>query len=135
MMFITQICDLMQIYLFYSSYQWNYISIYFQQPKQRSLLSKKPRKTLTQAQLLEELDLPEGTFDAPPMMTPSPYHDFKHSLYNDGTILWRENTENKQVIVMNDYDSLTGIFKVWQCCCCGPFFANPNWVLLVSQKP
>ncbi|XP_066921621.1 uncharacterized protein [Clytia hemisphaerica] len=81
-------------------------------PKPKRLsLTKKPRKTLTQAQLLDELDLPEDTFDAPTMMKPSPYLDFKHSLFNDGTILWRENTINRQVVVMNDYDSLTGIFK------------------------
>ena len=75
-------------------------------------MSATPRTTLTQAQLRMELDLPDGAFDAPPMMKPTPYLDFKHSLYNDGVLLWRENTPQKQVIVLNDYNSLTGIFKV-----------------------
>ena len=41
------------------------------------------------------------------------YENFKQNLYSEGTILWREDTEACKVIVMNDYHSTTGEFKVF----------------------
>ena len=62
--------------------------------------------------ILETLGVPEEAFDVPMEMESSIYDNFKLNLYNSGTILWRENSKDIEVIVMNDYDSETGAFKV-----------------------
>ena len=40
------------------------------------------------------------------------YEVYKKYLFESGTLLWRIEQADKQVIVMNDYDSEQGNFKV-----------------------
>ena len=45
-------------------------------------------------------------------ITLSTYDAYKKYLFQSGTLLWRIKQADKQVIVMNDYDSEQGEFKV-----------------------
>ena len=40
------------------------------------------------------------------------FDEFKMNLFNHGILLWREIKAGRQTIIMNDYDSVTGAFKV-----------------------
>ena len=42
------------------------------------------------------------------------FDEFKMNLFNYGILLWREIKPGKQTIIMNDYDSVTGAFKVFK---------------------
>jgi hypothetical protein len=43
----------------------------------------------------------------------SVFQSFKRNIYCDGTIAWRKDNNTKQVVVMNDYHSENGNFKVF----------------------
>ena len=45
-------------------------------------------------------------------MTVSTYETYKKYLFESGTLLWRIKQADKQGIIMNDYDSEQGDFKV-----------------------
>ena len=45
-------------------------------------------------------------------ITLSTYEAYKKYLFQSGTLLWRIKQADKHVIVMNDYDSEQGEFKV-----------------------
>ena len=46
-------------------------------------------------------------------ITLSTYEAYKKYLFGNGTLLWYIKQDDSQVIVMNDFESELGDFKVW----------------------
>ncbi|XP_066918896.1 uncharacterized protein [Clytia hemisphaerica] len=70
-------------------------------------------KSIDRETLLTELGLSEEDFHQTELQPTLErlYQNFKLNLYNEGTIVWRENGTLKQMVIMNDYNSRTGDFK------------------------
>ena len=67
--------------------------------------------TLSTTDLHQYLALSDSDFEQS-QMNATVYENFKRCLFTDGEIAWRESTESRQVVIMNDYNSETGDFKV-----------------------
>ena len=68
-----------------------------------------------QSDLLQYIGLTDEEYEnhkKQSQITLSAYEAYKKYLFESGTLLWRIKQADKQVIVMNDYDSEQGDFKV-----------------------
>uniref|UniRef100_A0A7M5WYX6 SWIM-type domain-containing protein n=2 Tax=Clytia hemisphaerica TaxID=252671 RepID=A0A7M5WYX6_9CNID len=73
------------------------------QNKRRTCNQTHRRKVLDKTALLEHLDHPN--FVQPVYEKLDVYPNFRYNIFNHGTIVWRELSQNQHVVVMNDYDS------------------------------
>lgn len=84
-------------------------------PVRRKSKNVVKRVQLESEDLLEHLGMTNEEFDSlkqQSRMSLTIYESFRKNLYCDGTILCRIKNEKKQVVVMNDYNSENGDFKV-----------------------
>ena len=84
----------------------------------RSTKKKTTTKKINFAQndLLQYIGLTDEEYEnqkKQSQITLNTYEAYKKYLLESGTLLWRIKQADKQVIVMNDYDSEQGDFKVW----------------------
>ena len=87
-------------------------------PKKRKIVKKKPRQAVDVAKIYESLGVNEEEASklcrnvSTVHERTSLYQYYVERLFNDGTLAWRVKSASVQVILMNDYDSETGNFKV-----------------------
>ncbi|XP_066914875.1 uncharacterized protein [Clytia hemisphaerica] len=79
----------------------------------KSQNSGKRRTNVDRSFLLEHLGVTEDDFaQTYTASLPSDmYEEFKRAIYLDGTLLWREKSRRLQTVVMNDYNSVSGLIK------------------------
>ena len=87
-------------------------------PKRRKIVKKKPRQAVDVAKIYESLGVNEEEASklcrsvSTVHECTSLYRYYVERLFNDATLAWRVKSASVQVILMNDYDSETGNFKV-----------------------
>ena len=87
-------------------------------PKKRKIVKKKPRQAVDVAKIYESLGVnEEEAYNLCRNVSTlheraSLYQYYVERLFNDGTLAWRVKSASVQVLLMNDYDSETGNFKV-----------------------
>ena len=87
-------------------------------PKKRKIVKKKPRQAVDVAKIYESLGVNEEEASnlcrhvSTLHERASLYQYYVERLFNDGTLAWRVKSASVQVLLMNDYDSETGNFKV-----------------------
>ena len=87
-------------------------------PKKRKIMKKKPRQAVDVAKIYESLGVNEE--EASKLCRnistvhehASLYQYYVERLFSDGTLAWWVKSVSVQVLLMNDYDSETGNFKV-----------------------
>ena len=87
-------------------------------PKKRKVVKEKQHQAVDVAEIYESLDVNEeeasklcrnvSTLHERAFL----YQYYVERLFNDGTLAWQVKSASLQVLLMNDYDSETGNFKV-----------------------